>query len=372
MERDEFILRKLLLITRKWPPSIGGMENAIYQIAQNLSDDNLKVDVIALGKKQINLLWFFPYILIYTMFNARKYDYLLLGDGLICMCGCVAQIASKKIKRMIILHGLDVSYNNKLYQMYLRMNLKSSADNFICNSNFTCEIVRRWGLTQNLSVIKLGIDVNKFDNVLVNSRDKFCEKYNISSDSLILLTVGRLVKRKGVEWFIREVLPQLDNVSYIVVGGGEEKENIERAIQDTDMIKKVRMLGRISEDELNNCYVNSDVFVMPNYHVPNNAEGFGLVALEASLAQAIPIVSNVDGIPDAIINGKNGYLIESQDAKSYYKAILDIEHNRDKYRLIAKQFKEYTVKHYSWINTCEQIRNIMRDMQRKQKRFAEK
>lgn len=351
--------KKMLFITRKYPPSVGGMENGLYNMSINLPDNHLDVHVVALGRNQKNLIWFFPYILFYILVNAKKYDYLFLGDGLICMCGRVAKRVNFKLKRIIILHGLDISYKNPLYQFYLKRNLKKAAEIYACNSHYTENIARKWGLKNGLCTITHGIDINKFTNCKVIDNRTFRDRYNIGDCELIIITVGRLVKRKGVEWFIRNVLPKISNAVYLVIGTGEERANIEKAIKEAEITAKVRLLGRVSEQELKSCYLNTDVFVMPNLHVKDNAEGFGLVALEASLAGLIVVASNVDGIPDAIVNGKNGYLIDSQDSKTFYKIISDIEQNRDRYKVIANQFKEYTIQHYSWSHTCKQIRDAI-------------
>lgn len=349
-------MKKILFISRKYPPSVGGMEEGLYNISKYLPNEEFSVKVVALGKGQKNLIWFFPYILLYILFNSKKYDYLLLGDGVICICGKIARMVSSRIKRIIILHGLDVTYNNGIYQKYLRKNLSQSADKYACNSQYTEKIVREWGIKENVYTVRHGIDIYKFDKIKSIKNEEFRQRYSIDEGDLIILTVGRLVKRKGVEWFIRTVLPEISNITYIVIGEGEEKKNIENAIEDKQVSSKVRMLGKVSDEELGNCYLNSDVFVMPNFHVEDNAEGFGLVAVEASLAGLIVLASNVDGIPDAIIDRKNGFLIESKDGSTYQKYIHDIQNNKDKYKIIAEEHQKFTREHYSWENTCRQFR----------------
>ena len=354
--------KRMLFITRKFPPSVGGMENGMYQIAKNLPDDDLDVKVVSLGKKQAHLVWFFPYILLYTLFHAKKYDYLFLGDGVICLCGVIAKKINPDIRRIIILHGLDVSYSNPVYQKYIRLFLKPSADLFACNSHYTASLAEQLDITEKdgLHTVVHGIDSNKYAGVTVSDQAEFRRQYAIKESDMILLTSGRLVKRKGVEWFIRNVLTQIEGVTYLVVGGGEEKENIEAAVKETKMEEKVRLLGKVSDQVLYNCYFNADVFVMPNIHVKNDAEGFGLVALEASLAGTLVVASNIDGIPDAIINGCNGILVEKENPDAFIGVLQSIRNNPAQYHDMAVSYQKYTSENCSWVKTCSRIRELLR------------
>ena len=356
--------KKMLFITRKYPPSVGGMENGMYSMSRKMPDEKLDIDVIALGKSQKHLVWFLPYTVLYILIQARKYDFLFLGDGLICICGKIAKKINPKIKRIIILHGLDISYKNILYQYYLRRNLISASDIYACNSSYTENIAKKWGLKtkDGLCVIPHGIDSDKFTDCKTIDREQFYDKYGINKNDLLVITVGRLVKRKGVEWFIRNVLPKLSNVTYLVIGEGEERTSIENAIRETKVDKNVRLLGKISQDELASCYLNSDIFVMPNIHVEGNTEGFGLVALEASLAGLIVIASDIDGIPDAVKNNKNGFLLESRNSDIYTEKIKEVQENLEQYKKRAIEFQKYTSENFVWENTCKNIKDKLINM----------
>lgn len=358
---------RVLFITRKYPPKTGGMENLCFHIAKNLPDDEFEVTVVALGKSQLHLLWFFPYALIYILLHARKYDYLLIGDGLMCMCGNVCRWFARHVQRIVILHGLDITYKNPLYQFYLRMFLKKSCNLFICNSKNTKRIVTEWGLTENVIVITPGINVEAFSGAGKKGSDAFRKKYNIPDGHMILMTVGRLIKRKGVAWFVECVMPMLKDVTYLVVGEGYERERIQEAVKDNFLEKNVKLLGRISDEDWKECYRNADVFVMPNIHVENDVEGFGIVAAEASLSGLIVVASNIDGIPDAINHGKNGILVDSEDKEGYCKVLRKIQEHLGEYKELAGIYSKYTKEHYSWDSICAVYRDEMKKMRENDK-----
>lgn len=353
---------KVLFVTRKYPPETGGMENLCFHVAENLPNDEFEVKVVALGKKQIHLLWFFPYALLYIIFHARAYDYLLIGDGLMCMCGTFCHLFARKVQRLVILHGLDITYKNPVYQLYLKMFLKKSCNLFICNSKNTQRIVKQWGITENTTVITPGINVNAFSGKSVGGISEFRKKYGIPDENMILITVGRLIKRKGVAWFVEHVIPKLDYVTYLVIGEGYERDRITEAIKNNHLDSTVKLLGRISDEDWKECYENADVFVMPNIHVDNDVEGFGIVAAEASLAGLIVVASNLDGIPDAIQHGRNGILVESEDEEAYCGVLQEIQQSLKEQKTVAEAYSKFTREHYSWSSICEEYRNEMKKM----------
>lgn len=339
---------KLLCITRKFPPQVGGMENFSYQLFLGLARENTQTKQLTLGKKQIHLLWYFPYLIFYVMFCARKYDVMYLSDGLMCFLGNVARVFAPKTKRVVTIHGLDVTYSNKLYQLYLKLFFKRSFDKYICDSEYTQEVVASFG-NLDTKVVKLGINVDKFDGIEKNPAE--VEEYiEDTTKPLLCLTVGRLVRRKGVLWFLRNVMPQLmeAHVKYIVAGDGPDREEIEKTVEELHLGEKVKICGRVPDDILNQLYLNADVFVMPNISVENDVEGFGLVALEGSLSGAVVVASGIEGIKDAITDGKNGILMESGNGKAYVDKILEIEKNREAYKSLGQEFSVYTKENCSY------------------------
>ena len=130
-------LDSLLYITRKYPPQTGGMEKMSYYLSVGLRDRTHRMKLVALAKKQFHLLWFFPWCCIYTMLFSHKYKTIFLGDGLMCFLGVISKLFAPHTKRVISIMGLDILYKNPLYQLYLNLFLKHSADLFVCISRET-------------------------------------------------------------------------------------------------------------------------------------------------------------------------------------------------------------------------------------------
>ena len=180
-------------------------------------------------------------------------------------------------------------------------------------------------------MIPVGIDTHAFRKPLEDDeRQAWLARWAIDSECAqpphILLTVGRLVPRKGVRWLVTEVLPRLAERRadwiYLVVGEGPERQAIaEAARRDQRVAQRVHLLGQISDDELRTAYAAADLFVMPNVPVPGDSEGFGIVHLEARAAGLPVVAADIEGISESFISGEDGWLVPAGDAAAFVDAI---------------------------------------------------
>jgi glycosyltransferase involved in cell wall biosynthesis len=148
----------------------------------------------------------------------------------------------------------------------------------------------------------------------------------------ILFTIGHLVKRKGVAWFVANVMPRLeDSYLYVVAGEGPEGRTIQNTVDRYDLHGRVLLLGAISDADRKLIYDTADVFIMPNISVPGDVEGFGIVILEAGTCGLPVVASNIQGLRDAVIDGETGYLVEERDVEGFAARIKDM--NLEKHRI---------------------------------------
>ncbi|HHU26333.1 MAG TPA: glycosyltransferase family 4 protein, partial [Bacteroidales bacterium] len=92
----------------------------------------------------------------------------------------------------------------------------------------------------------------------------------------------------------------------------------------------------------------ADLFVMPNIHVEGDEEGFGLVALEASIRGTYVLASNMEGITEAVIDGKNGSLMPSEDAEAWANKIEKLLSDKPKLEAMAKEGQKFTDENFCW------------------------
>lgn len=297
----------VLFITRKYPPQIGGMEEFSEKFFLYLKGDK---KIIALKKSQLNLIWFLPYAFIRAVLIAPSVDIIHLGDGALGLLGLLLKKVTKKPVTATV-HGLDITFKSFWYQ---RMIVRSIAklDHVFTVSNNTKNLAIAHGISKkSITVILNGVETTLSPIQKGEAKKIIFEKYSVSNyhGKSILLTTGRLVKRKGHAWFIEEVLPHLnENVIYIIAGTGREEKNIKEVATQSKRKASIYFTGSISENTKVQLYKTADLFIMPNQPILNSVEGFGIVALEAATQGTPVIASNIEGLKDAI-TPKTGFLI---------------------------------------------------------------
>jgi glycosyltransferase involved in cell wall biosynthesis len=312
------------------------MEQLSYKITTLVGAQR---QVMAMPGSQRNLVWWLPVTALRAGVAARRVDLVHLSDAVLSLVGALVKLVSHTPVVMTV-HGLDLTFPNAAYQWYLRWFCRP--DLVIANSTSTAEQARAHGLGP-VVVVPLGVDVRQ-----PASREEVApEVARLRADGKrIVLTTGRLVARKGVAWFVGEVLRWLpDDVVYVVAGEGNARPAIEAAIATSGTYDRVILLGQVSDTQRDTLYATADCFVMPNVVVPGDMEGFGLVALEASVTGLPVVASRLEGIVDAVHDGKNGVLVETGDAAGFTKAVLEVLDYSPEQRAAIR---EYTLSHFSW------------------------
>jgi len=261
-----------------------------------------------------------------------------------------------KIPMVTINHGRDVTLPNGIYQWFVP-KVFDSLDGVISVSQATREECIKRGMPPEKGVaLPNGFDFRKLKSFpnKQKSREKLEKEFNIPlKENFMLLTVGRKVKRKGHEWFIREVMPKLDEqVVYVTVGDGPEFESVEQAVGNSPYKNRIFLLGRQPDDILKQAYSAADLFVMPNIPVDGDMEGFGIVLLEANMARTPAVAADLEGIKDVIAQGENGYRVPTLDADQFADKVHEMLYNKLEH--LSKQTRSYVQEQFSWENVAQQ------------------
>lgn len=353
---------RILFISRAYPPVVGGIENQNYALSMWLKKHG-EVTVIAnrFGKKF--LPFFLPYALIRTLVCARRFDAILLGDGVLSVIGWAAKLLYKKKAVLSVVHGLDITYPFFLYQLLWVRIFLPKLDRLIAVGNETIEIGVAHGIPKKkFFFIPNGIDPQAHYHPEFTKKDLEGILGESVREKHVLLTSGRLARRKGVAWFIRNVLPLLPRETiYVVAGEGDDRDNIRQAVQETRAFERVKLLGYVSDRARDILMSTSDLFIQPNIPIPGDTEGFGISVLEAASSGIPVIVSRLEGLKDAIANQKNGILIEPENARAWQESIehmLSDEHER---RAFGERARRYTAEHFNWATLSACYAGILRE-----------
>src|SRR5215217_2876555 len=226
--------------------------------------------------------------------RAREIDAILFSSMLTATLTAPLRslLQRNRIVTGAIVNGLDATTPTWPYPLLVRRTFQA-LDLALPISRATADACIARGLDgSKVKVVPLGIRTDRFgplDRSAARSKLDLPRK----NPGLILCSVGRLVARKGVAWFVANVMPLLpEDVVYLVAGDGPDRSHIAEVIKQYGLGESVKLLGQISDEELETLYHGADLFVMPNIPVANDMEGFGLVMLEAGLCGLPTIASS--------------------------------------------------------------------------------
>ena len=343
---------RILFITRNYPPKVGGLEEYSYNLIREFESRETTCK-ITLSKSIKHLIWFLPYSFFKALYLIRKYSVqsVHLCDGLLAPVDLFLKVLTDS-KVTVTIHGLDITYRHPFYQRFIPWCI-SRLDGIVCVSRSTRDECVLRGIPSSIcTVIPNGIRPDQlfFQQPKSELRRKLENVISLSLDNKkVLFTIGHLVKRKGVAWFVENVMPRLEgSYLYVVAGEGPERRTIQEIVYRSNLQDRVLLLGEVSDGDRSIIYNASDIFVMPNITVPGDVEGFGIVVLEAGSCGLPVVASNIQGLQDAVINGKTGYLVEEGDVDGFVCRITDMNLEKDQIREIvnstfdwAKIYKDY-------------------------------
>ncbi len=253
-----------------------------------------------------------------------------------------------------IVHGLDVTEPNPLYQAGVRRTLRQ-LDAVLPVSRATGDRCVERGMERaRVRVVPNGVDLARFAGVAARRKGTRPAIDGLPEDAFLLISVGRQVRRKGFAWFVEHVMPKLPpHVHYWLAGSGPEHEAIAAAVKRAGVGDRVRLLGLVDEDRLRDLYVRGDLFVMPNVVVPGDMEGFGIVMLEAGACGLPTLAADLEGIRDVITEGENGFFAPTEQADAWVARVEELAADRDRLARVSADAAEFVQQHFSWKGVAE-------------------
>lgn len=346
--RDDKDPRPLaLLVTRNFPPLLGGMEKVNQHLLAALQPawrtalcgpagcTAYASPQTEVRQSKVKPL---PVFLVATLWHAvrlawrRKPEWVIAGSGLTAPVAWLAARCSGG-RVAVYLHGLDIVAPSRAYQ-WLWLPFIRRCDVVLANSAHTAQLAGSRRIpSDKLHVLHPGTDLPALSPAAAHN---FRERLGLGQRPL-LLSVGRLTQRKGLAEFVAKALPAIltryPETLLVIVGdeasdalhvrAGSERERILAAARVAGVEQSLRFLGRCDEDTLSAVYQAADLHVFPVLELPGDVEGFGMVALE-SAAHGLPTVAfSVGGVPDAVQDRHTGRLVEPGNYAGLSVAVID-------------------------------------------------
>ena len=243
-----------------------------------------------------------------------KHQFQIVHAGRVLPEGLVGLFAARlfKIPLVIYAHGEEITTWRQPVKFSVMKYVYRQADGVIANSEFTKQELLKIGVPESRIInLSPGVDIQLFKPGLVTEDLK--KKIGVGDSNKLLLSVGRLSRRKGFDHVIKALSSLRKkgfDAHYALIGIGEDRPYLEQLAQDEDVVEEVHFLGHVSEEDLPRWYNAADLFVMPNREINGDTEGFGMVFLEANACGKPAIAGMAGGTGGAVLDGKTGFRID--------------------------------------------------------------
>ena len=358
-----------LIITRNFPPDVGGMQNLMFGLTKSLSE-HMMVKVFADEHYQQEK---FDEDLSFSIERVggpkifRKFRKASLINNYLQKNTKVKNIISDhwkslenintKIRKICLIHSKEINHKKDSFLNKRVVRVLNNCDHVIANSNFTKNLGIEIGVSEEkIKVINPGV----FPREEVNPKieEKILKKLEGKEPRLI--TVARFDKRKNHEKVImalRNLKQKYPDIVYICIGYGDEEDNLKKLVKELDLNLQVMFFKDISDDLKNALIAKSNIFVMPSIIHKKSVEGFGIVYLEAA-QYGVPSLGGKDGgASDAIDHNKTGLICDGNNLEDIYSSLDSMIENK-KYIEFGRNAKEYVSK-FEWKKTLENYKKII-------------
>ena len=356
-----------LIITRSFPPELGGMQSLMWGLTKEMSK-NFMIKVFAdyhenhrefdnqesFSIERVGGIKFLRKIRKAQLINEFLKENKV--EGIIADHWKSLELIKTEKKKYCLIHGKEINHPNRSLQNKRIVKVLNNVEKVIANSNYTKNLAIDKGVDKDkITVINPG--VNPVQELNKKSLEKVESLLKIKTPRLI--TVSRFDKRKNHEKIImalRNLKQIYPNIVYICIGYGDEEKNIKELVKELNLNSQVMFFKDISDELKNSLIAKSDIFVMPSIIHKTSVEGFGIAYVEAA-QYGIPSLGGKDGgASDAIQHNKTGLICDGNNLDEIYLSLNSMIENK-KYLEFGKKAKETSSK-FSWSNTIEEYKKI--------------
>ncbi len=256
----------------------------------------------------------------------------------------------RSIPYLIYAHGeeIQICQTSKLLSR-LMPKIYNGASAIIANSSNTREILEKAGVKkEKIHIIHPGVNVQDYVGQEMRGLE-IRKRHKLTGP--VLLTVGRLQRRKGQDMVIKalpEVKKIFPSIHYLIVGGGEDEAYLQNVAYECGVADHVVFAGKIPDSELSAYYEACDVFVMPNRQIGEDIEGFGMVYLEAGAAGKPVIGGTSGGTSDAIVDGVTGFRVDGESLCDLQAAIVKCLGDPQKAKRLGENGRQRVFQEFTW------------------------
>lgn len=281
----------------------------------------------------------------------------VLPEGLVALL--VARLAGRPL--LVYAHGEEITTWTQPWKARFLRFVYRKADAVIANSEFTAQLLDEIGVNHSrIHLIHPGVDLQACRPGL--DATGLRQRYQLEGKR-VLLSVGRLSRRKGFDHVVKSlprILEQVPNAHYVIVGVGEDERYLRGLVSDLALEDHVTLAGAAGDDELPLWYNLCDGFIMPNRRVENDSEGFGMVFIEAN-ACGKPVIAGIDGgTGSAVLDGVTGIRVDGEDIDAIASAAVRLLSDPDYAQSLGRAGMERARSSFGWEHVAEKTVEVLK------------
>ena len=290
----------------------------------------------------------------------RKFDLIYCQQP---VGGLMGRLIGKKFKIPVIYtaHGFHFfkgcSFKSKLIYKTVEKWLSKYTDILITINDEDFEAAKKMKAKNVAKINGIGMAFNKYEP-LTETRQQIRNSLNLTDEDFVIVTVAEFIKRKNYNTMletIKELKNRNENVKFVICGRGQEEENIKSQIKQLGIEENVLLLG--FRKDINRILTASDMFMLASFQ-----EGLTLSVIEAMSFGLPCVVSDVRGNRDLIVDGKGGFVVETENESMFADKIQSLSKNQEMRKQFAdfnkEESKKYTIESvkkqleeiYKWIS----------------------
>lgn len=260
-----------------------------------------------------------------------------------------------RVPLVIYAHGEEITTWRQPGKFRVMRFVYRHADIVVANSEFTRDELLKLGVAENrIHLIYPGVDVERFRPGL--PCDDLKEVVGLAPTEKLILSVGRLSRRKGFDMVIRslpELISQGIAVRYALIGIGEDQDYLTSLSRELGVEDHVSLLGHVSPEDLPRWYNACDAFAMPNREINGDTEGFGMVFIEAAACGKPSLSGVAGGTGSAVVDGVTGQRIDGNSIREVVSCLSELLVHPDLAQTLGAQGHERVLREYSWQRVAE-------------------
>ena len=374
-----------LFVAVNFKPMIGGSQEHVHQMAKHLNelgeqttvltpsrpghtevarafDQSCGYPVMRFDTKIGSGEWLTPFFyrrgIVETIGAARRVnaDY-IVSDTTGGTLDVSALVASRLTGRPLIAVTHEPHQSTVRWRKAFDLVLRKASRN-VCVSSYTASWVAARGVDPlKICVIPNGVDLREIDSWRARRGSSRRVDAAFSGPGPVVLTVARLVLSKGIQNVIGampRIVSEASGTRYVIMGDGPDREHLMRLAAASPVADAITFLGALSDDEKFECFSRCDVFAMPS-----EREGFGIAFLEANAFGKPVVGGRIGGVPDAVVHGETGLLVDPRSDSEVAEAIIRLLKKTDEARRLGDNGRRRVENELTWKQSARKFLSVI-------------